>query len=145
MKTLSGSDFVATGSLKDGSINVWSSGMGLNFAGGYNFTAKKNVVLNEDDSLVKVKLDINSLETAHEANGDSILVKKSLVGLNKKKIEDTSEDKPEEKKEVVSEKESIPAVVPQLSEEVDHDNELCGLFAEADDLMGATFAEDAQS
>lgn len=38
IKSLSLSDFVLTGSKKFGSINLWSSKLGLNLVGGFNFT-----------------------------------------------------------------------------------------------------------
>jgi hypothetical protein len=51
--TSSSSSFAMSGSLKDGSVNIWSTNLGLNLAGGFNF--KKQAYQEPSKEAEKVK------------------------------------------------------------------------------------------
>jgi hypothetical protein len=63
--TCADTSYALTGSLEDGSVNIWSTGMGLNLAGGFNF--KKQLHQSETIVAEKQKLDVfNTKKVMHD-------------------------------------------------------------------------------
>ena len=79
VKTASKSSFVMTGSRESASINVWSSKLGLNFAGGYNFRNQyyKQVRSAEGDPVQKLYFD--SMVKVHDEEDASVYVSKAIA------------------------------------------------------------------
>lgn len=83
VRTLTDSSFVLTGSKSSASINVWTSTLGLNLAGGFNFKQqayKAALGLKEVDSVY-----FNSFVRTYDDKGAIIMVSKKSVasGTNK--------------------------------------------------------------
>ena len=74
IKSLTSSGYVMTCSKQSASINLWTSVVGLNLAGGYNFKRQAATV---KDSTVLCKLDLESLANVYEKDGVTILMRKS--------------------------------------------------------------------
>lgn len=73
IKSLSSSNFVLTGSRASASLNVWTSTLGLSFAGGHNF--KKQYYSHEEMD----KVYIESLVKVMDQNGVSVLMNKNMT------------------------------------------------------------------
>lgn len=82
IKNASESSYVLTGSKQSASVNVWTSNLGLNLVGGYNF--KKQAYALQDSKMVE-KLYIDSLVAVQDQNGAKVLVDERMaqVGSNK--------------------------------------------------------------
>lgn len=73
-------DYALSGNLESGSVNIWSTGMGLNLCGGFNF--KKQAHTENTNNLDKEKLEM--LKMSKVVHGDANLYLKSIKFLGEK-------------------------------------------------------------
>ena len=127
--TSSGSSYCLSGSLTDGSVNIWSTKLGLRLAGGYNFT--KQAHLEPTDDPEKEKLYMNKYEKVGEDDKSGCLFvrnKKFLAPKHQKTAPAAPAEKKEEEEAPV-EIEEIGVWTEEDGPEATEDN-LFGLFDE---------------
>jgi hypothetical protein len=76
VKLLNSSSYVLTGCRQTGSLNVWSSKLGLNLAGGLNFRHHAYKSIGKDS---EAQIFDQKLITVYDKNGVKILIPKQLV------------------------------------------------------------------
>lgn len=88
--TSADTSYALTGSLADGSVNIWSTGMGLGLAGGFNF--KKQLHQSESIATDKQKLDVFNASIVVHGGAELYLRSEKFLGELSKPEGEQKED-----------------------------------------------------
>ena len=92
VKTVTDSSYVLTGSKASASINVWTSTLGLNLAGGFNFRKQAYVAQNGLEAVESLYFE--SLVRVSDTNGAVVLMDKNVASHMEKTLKAADQVKP---------------------------------------------------